>query len=286
MTNTQRNTTVISIILVLVVGTGYYISSRLKKQDDLIKSKNKGLKTEIAKLDEMLSKRAQIEQEYEELMFMISQQSKLIAQADNPAITYNYLLTLLKWMDRNINFDFSLSDKKGAETNWNEYIISGKADYIAAANLIKSMEYQRPVLTIEEVSFADYESEVSDTVQFSVVFKTHYSPEGTPMSNVEEKDVPSYKSSFVSFRPRIYDRPMDDDVDPSLVRIDKVVIFGITESKVFLRDERGIIHILSVGDPVAYGYVYSINPKLGKIVFRINQYGSTEDKTLFMSKEK
>jgi hypothetical protein len=286
MTNTQRNTTVISIILVLVVGTGYYISSRLKKQDDVIKNKNKGLKTEIAKLDEMLSKRAQIEQEYEELMFMISQQSKLIAQADNPAITYNYLLTLLKWMDRNINFDFSLSDKKGAETNWNEYIISGKADYLSALNLVKSMEYQRPVLTIEEVSFADYENTVSDTVQFSLVFKTHYSPDGSPMNTVEKKDVPPYKSSFVSFRPRIYDRPMDDDVDPSLVRIDKVVIFGITESKVFLRDERGIIHILSVGDPVAYGYVYSINPKLGKIVFRINQYGSSEDKTLFMSKEK
>jgi hypothetical protein len=286
MTNTQRNTTVIGIILVLVVGTGYFITSRLKKQDDLIRGKNKELKTEIVKLDEMLAKRAQIEMEYEELMFMISQQSKLIAQADNPAITYNYLLNLLKWMDRNINFDFSLSSKKGEETNWNEYIISGKADYMSAVNMIKSLEYQRPVLTLEEVSFAEYANEICDSVLFSVVFKTHFSPDGTPIGSVEKKDVPAYNSSFVSFRPRIFDKPMDDDVDPSLIRIDKVVIFGITESKVFLRDERGIIHILSVGDPVAYGYVYSINPKLGKIVFRINQYGSTEDKTLFMQKDK
>jgi hypothetical protein len=285
MTNTQRNTAVISVILAIIVGSGYYITSRLKKQHDLIKGKNTELKAEIAKLDEMLSKREQIEREYEELMFMISQQSKLIPQTDNPAITYNYLLQLLKWMKQNINFDFSLSSKKGGQTNWNEYIISGRARFLDATNLIKSLEYQRPVLTIEEVSFAEYTSAVSDTVVFSVVFKTHFTPEGTPMSNVEEKDVPLYSSSFVSFRPRIYDKPPDDDIDPDLIRIDKVVIFGITESKVFLRDERGIIHILSVGDRVAYGYLYSIDPKLEKIVFRINQYGSTEDKTLFMQKK-
>jgi hypothetical protein len=286
MTNTQRNTTVISIILVIVLGTGYYFTSRLKKQDDLIKGKNKELKAEIVKLDEMLAKREQIEREYEELMFMISQQSKLIAQTDNPAITYNYLLTLLKWMKQNINFDFSLASKKGAETNWNEYIISGKAAFIDATNLIKSIEYQRPVLSIEDVSFAEYTSDISDTVQFSVVFKTHFTPEGTAMGTVEEKQIDLYRSNFASFRPRIYEKLFDDEVDPELVRIDKVQIFGITESKVFLRDERGILHILSVGDKVAYGYLYSIDPKLEKIVFRINQYGSTEDNNLFMSKTK
>ena len=106
------------------------------------------------------------------------------------------------------------------------------------------------------------------------------------MNTLQQKDFPAYTSSFTSFRPKIYDTPPDLDIDPNLIRIDKALIVGITESRAFLRDERGIIHILSIGDRVAYGYLYSIDAKQDKIVFRINQYGSSEDKTLFMQKTK
>jgi len=286
MTNTQRNTTVISIVLALVLGSGYYIIHRLKKEDDLITGKNKDLKTEIEKFDKMLARKEQVERDYEELKIMLAQQSKILAQTDNPAITYNYLQQLLKWMKHNINFDFSLSAKKAADANWNEYIVTGKTNFIIATNFIKHLEHQRPLLTIEEVTIAETAAQVTDTVQFSVVFKTHFSPDGTEMGTVQQKDIKPYSSSFVSFRPKIYEQPPDTDIDPSLVRIDKALIIGITETRVFIRDERGIIHILSVGDRVAYGYLYSIDPKQDKIVFRINQYGSTEDKTLFMQKAK
>ncbi len=286
MTNTQRNSTVIGVVLVLLVGFGYYFTHKLKKQDEAIKGKNTTLKTEIAKLDKMLSQREQIEQDYEELKIMIAQQTKVLAQTDNPAITYNYLLQILKWMKRNINFDFSLSSKKAEEASWNEYILQGTSHFMDVANFIKELEYQRPVLTVEEVTINENQAEVSDSVIFSVVFKTHFTPDGIPMETVEEKDVPRYGSSFVSFRPRIYETPPDTDIDPALVRIDKALIVGITPTRVFLRDDRGIIHILSVGDRVAYGYLYSIDAKQEKIVFRLNQYGSTEDKTLFIQKIK
>jgi len=284
MTNTQRNTTVISIVLALIIGVGYYFMHKLQKEEDLIKGKNQVLKTEIDKFDKMLANRERIERNYAELQIMIAQQSKVMAQTDNPAITYNYLLQLLKWMKRNINFDFALSAKKAADANWNEYVVQGKAPYLSAANFIKQLEYQRPVLTIDEVTMAEDAAAVSDTVQFSVVFKTHYTPDGISMNTLKEKDFPAYASSYVSFRPKIYETPPDMDIDPNLIRIDKAIIVGITESRAFIRDDRGIIHILSVGDPVAYGYLYSINAKLEKLVFRINQYGSTEDKTLFMQK--
>jgi hypothetical protein len=284
MTNTQRNTTIISIILALVLCTGYYFTHRLTKQDDLLKGKNLTLKTEIAKLDSMLAMREQIEYDYEVLQVMIAQQTKILAQNDTPAITYNYLLQLLKWMKRNINFDFSLSGKKAPDASWNEYIVSGTSNFIDVTNFIKQLEFQRPLLTVDELTIADNAKGVSDTVQFSLVFKTHFSPNGTPVENVQEKNVPRYATSFVSFRPRIYDTPPETDIDPSLVQVDKALIVGITPTRAFLRDDRGIIHILSIGDRVAYGYLYSIDVKQDKLVFRLNQYGSSEDKTLFMQK--
>lgn len=284
MTNTQRNSTAIAIVLALILGFGYYFMHKLQKEETLIKGKNQELKAEIDKFDKMLANREKIERDYAELQLMIAQQSKVMAQMDTPAITYNYLLQLLKWMQRNINFDFALSAKKAPEANWHEYIVQGRTSYLSAVNFIKQLEYQRPVLTIDEVTMAEETSAVSDTVNFSVVFKTHYTPDGVAMNTLQEKKLPAYTSNFVSFRPKIYETPPDMDIDPNLVRIDKAIIVGITESRAFLRDERGIIHILSIGDPVAYGYLYSIDLKQEKIVFRINQYGSTEDKTLFMQK--
>lgn len=286
MTNTQRNSTAIGIILVLVIGFGYYFTHKLKKEDEAIKSKNSVLKTEITKLDKMLAQREEIEREYEDIKIMIAQQTKVLAQADNPAITYNYFLQVLKWMKRNINFDFSLASRKVTEATWHEYVLHGTSHFMDVANFIKELEYQRPVLTIEDVTIAENPSEVSDSVTFSLMLKTHFSPDGIPMETVAEKDVPKYSSPYVSFRAKIYETPPDMEIDPSLVRIDKASVIGITPTRVFLRDDRGIIHILSVGDRVAYGYLYSIDPKQEKIVFRLNQYGSAEDKTLFIQKVK
>ena len=284
MTNTQRNTTVICVLMTIVIGSGYFITHQLKKKFDAINKKNVKMAEEIVKFNKILSMQAKIEKDYTELRLMLAQQSKVIAQIDSPAITYNYLLQVLEWMGRNINFDFSLSSIKEPEATWNEYILSGKADFRDVGFFIKELEYQRALLTIEEITLAATPIEVSDSVVFSVVFRTHYSPDGALLDIVQKKDVPPYQPSFVSFRPRIYDTPPDSDVDPSLIKIDKSKVIGITENRVFIRDDRGVISILSVGDRVAYGYLYAINPSEEKVVFKINLFGSSEDRTLYLAK--
>jgi hypothetical protein len=284
MTNTQRNTTVIGVLLALIITVGYVMTHKLQKQLDGVQKKNTELSTQIAKFDKLLSMRDKIESDYAELKLMLANQSKLIALTDNPSITYNYLLQILRWMDRNIDFDFSISSNKVAESQWNEYILSGKSDFRDVATFIKEIEYQRALITIEEVTITADPAMVSDTVSFSVVLKTHFSPDGTPLDIVQKKDVTLYRPSFVSFRPSIYDTPRDTEVDPSLARLDKSKVIGMTETRAFLRDDTGIIRVLSIGDRVAYGYLYAINPKQEKVIFKINQYGSSEDKTLYLEK--
>ncbi len=284
MTNTQRNTTVISSLLAIIIVSGYFITHRLKTQVDVLEKKNTELTEQIAKFDKLLSMKDKIENDYTELKLMLAQQSKVIAQIDSPAITYNYLLRVITWIGRNIDFDFSLSTNKVADSNWNEYILSGKSNFRDVSNFIKQLEFQRALLTLEEITIDTGAVTVTDTVAFSVVFRTHFSPDGTLLDIVQSKSVPDYLPKFVSFRARIYDVPPDTDVDPSLVRIDKAKLMGITESRVFLRDDRGIIHILSVGDRVAYGHLYSIQPAQEKVVFKLSQYGSTEDKTMYLEK--
>lgn len=285
MTNTQRNTTVISILLLIVAATGLYISRNLSQKVSITKEKNKDLSAKIVQFDKMLAMQEKIERDYAELKLMLAEQSKVIVQEDNPAITFNYLLQILKWMKRNVDFDFSLSSNKVTESNWNEYVISGSGHFKDVVNLIKNLEFQRALLTIEELTVNEYPS-VSDSVNFSFIFKTHVSADGTPMNIIRPKEVPNYTQSYVSFRPRIFETPPDTEIDPRLLKIDKALIVGITETRAFLRDDTGLIRILSVGDPVAYGYLYSIDSKQGKVVFRINQFGASEDKTLYLQKSK
>ncbi|MBM4399150.1 MAG: hypothetical protein FJ041_02315 [Candidatus Cloacimonetes bacterium] len=284
MTNTQRNTTVISVLLALVLASGLFLFNKLRGQYNVVDKKNKDLTAKIVQLDKMLAMKEKIERDYEELKLMLAEQSKVIVQEDNPAITFNYLLQVLKWMKRNINFDFSMSSKKVSDSDWNEYIVSGNSHFMDMVNFIKNIEYQRPLLTIEELSVNE-SNVVSDTVMFSFVFKTHIKTDGTAMNLIRQKDVPAFIQSYVVFKPRIYDKPIETDIDPSLLRIDKITIVGITETRVFLRDENGIIHILSVGEPVAYGYLYSIDNKQDKVIFKTNQYGTSEDKILYLQKK-
>lgn len=285
MTNTQRNTTVLSVLLTIIIIVGALIVNKQKKQVDTLRTKNSEFVENIAKFDKILAMKDKIDRDYNELKLMLAQQSKVIAQTDTPAITYNYLLQILKWLGHNINFNFSISANKSTDTTWNEYVLSGISDYRLVESFIKQLEYQRVLLTLEEITIDGTTSSISDSVAFSIVFRTHISPDGALVDIIQQKDVPNYKSSFVAFRPRMYNIPSDTDDDPSLVKIDKVKLIGITENRVFLRDDRGLIHILSVGDRVSSGYLYSINPTQEKVVFRLNLFGSTEDKTLYLMRE-
>jgi hypothetical protein len=284
MTNTQRNTTVLAVLLSIIATVGFIAVYKLTKESKVYFDKNTKLNAEIYKYNKLIDMKPKLEQDFAELRLMLANQSKVIAQVDNPASTYRYLLNLLDWINKNIIFDFAMSAASNEGVQYNEYVLSGKADYRDISTFVKNVEYQRALLTIEDVSLAQDPTVMSDSVMFSIVFRTHYSLDGTPLENISRKDVASIGSNFSAFRPRVYETPPDLDIDPDLVRVDKSYIVGITESRVFIRDDLGIIRILAVGDPVAYGYLYSIDPGKEKAVFKLNQYGLTEDKTLYIPK--
>jgi hypothetical protein len=284
MTNTQRNTTVLAVLLSILMTTGVIVIQRLNKQQQTFKDLNSKLSTEIFKFNKLIDMKPRLERDFAELRMMLANQSKVIAQTDTPAATYRYLLNILEWTKRNIAFDFSMSKTATSEAQWNEYIISGKADYRDVTNFITNLEYQRALLTLEDVTVSTDEAGASDSVLFSVIFRTHYSGDGTPLETISSKAITKYVSAFAAFNPRIHD-VIDDGGDyRGLIKLESSSIVGITESRVFLRDERGIIHVLAKGSPVANGRLYYIDRSLEKAVFRINQYGIEEEITLFMGK--
>ncbi len=284
MTNTQRNTTVLAVLLSIVVATGTVVVQRLNKLQANVKSQNTKLSAEIFKYDKLILMKPRLEKDFTELRLMLANQSKVIAHNDTPAATYRYLLNLMEWADIDIPFDFSMSKTEGTATLWNEYIISGKYDYRDFALFISNLEYQRALLTLQDVTIAQESLNPSDSVAFSIIFRTHYASDGTPLETITSKAMTKHVPRLATFKPRIYDGNVDTSEEFGLLRLETCKVMGITESRVFLRDSKGIIHILAVGSPVAYGRLAYIDQNLDKAVFKINQYGVDEEKTLYLRK--
>ncbi|HNX38436.1 MAG TPA: hypothetical protein PL124_10245 [Candidatus Cloacimonadota bacterium] len=286
MTNTQRNTLVLGILLIFLLVFGISVSRNYSKKSNDLLAKNKDLKSKIAALDYQLSKIDSLRYQYEMQQELLAQQSKIIINNDSPTITYQYLLKLLKWMGRSIPFDFAMAEGKKDDTSWNEYVVSGRTNYRDLLYLTHNIEHQRAVLTIEELTIGADGVANSDTVSFSMIFRTHFREGGSEAADLTKKDVPPLYTGYSVFNSRIYETPPPREYDPALLAVDAAVMIAMTENRIFVRDEQKVIRILAVGDKVRDGYLYSIDTVNGKAVFKLNQYGVYENHTIFLNQPK
>ncbi len=284
MTNTTRNTVVLIALLIVLGGVSISVYRKLHKESLALTEENTKTSKKIAVLETQISNIDSLKMEYEIRKAMVAEQSKVILANDNPTITYQYLLRLLSWMKRSTIFNFAMSDKGKKDTTWNEYVISGRSNYRDVVELTKNIEHQRAVLTIEEMAIGSDNVANSDSVSYSIVFRTHFNDGGAEIESLKPKKMPTGNIFYQLFRSRVNPTPtLDEDIDPTLVRIDQATLIGIADNRIFLRDNQGIIRILALRDKVAYGYLYSMDAKNGKAVFKIDKYGIPEEQTLYIS---
>ncbi len=282
MTNTRRNTIVLSSLLLMVVVFTLTVLRSNKKKIDEVEKLNSLLVGQVAVLDNQISNIDSLKREFMLQQEMIAQQSKLILNQDNPTITYRYLLQLLRWMGRDIIFDFSQASSAKAGQDYHEYLISGKTHFANLVALVNNMEHQRALLTVEELSIGNDNIADSDTVSFSMVFRTHYKPGGADPGTIKSKKITSVAASHMLFKSRIFEQPRPRQEGSRMINVESVSLIGLSEDRVFLRDSQGIIRILSVGDRVEHGYLGAIDVVNEKAIFKIDLYGIMEEKTLFL----
>lgn len=284
MSNSLRNTLVLCGLLILIIAFGIFQSRRITKQSQEIKLLNQISKAEIDSLNILIQTKETLQKQYQLYEALSTQQSKLILGQDNPTITYRYLLGILNWMKRVVNFDFAANAADKPENNYHEYIISGKAYYPNLLHLTSQIEQQRAVITIEDLSIATDTSAKSDTVSFSMVLHTHFMSGGADPASLTLRPTETPYTGYQLFNARLSNELMPYEVDPELVNTDHVKLIGISRGMAFFRDEQGIIRILSQGSPVAYGYLNSIVESEGKVTFRLDKYGLEEDYSMYINK--
>jgi len=283
MSNSTRNSIVLGAILVLIFALWYWQYNGIRTQTDELLEANRKTLVSIDSLKVELSTIDSLRAEYELQEAMMHQQSKLVIGEDNPAVTYGYLLDVMRWMGLNIDFNFAATDTQKPEDRFHEYVINGSASYRNLLNLASQIENQRVAMTVEDLTINTDGAAKADTVTFSMVLHTHFHPGGPLANDVSLKALASPYTGYALFQPRIYDIVLPPEVDPSLLDVEDSMLLGMSRGMAFFRDSSGVIRILSKGSRVAWGYLYKIDEAAGKVIFRLDKYGLEEDYTIVIN---
>lgn len=276
MSNALRNSIILTVLLIFMLTGFLFFHNRLDKKATLIETENKKTEATIAELDEQISKRDSLMAAYELQLEMQSQQSKILVGADSANLSYQYLLRILSWVGRNIPFNFALTEAAKKQTSYNEYVISGRTNYMDVLRFTKHLEHQRAVLTIEDLTIGSDTVAASDTVSFSMVFRTHFQEGGPQLDTITRKEFNNPYLGYQLFKSRIYENAPEREIDPRLVNISEANLIGLGDGKAFLRDKQGLIHILSPGSKVAWGYLREVDVANGRAIFKLNLHGLEE----------
>jgi hypothetical protein len=140
---------------------------------------------------------------------------------------------------------------------------------------ILNLEQQKAIYTVEELAIANRNSVKSDSVEFSLKINAYYDKSGSPYDKLSLSYLPYHFYRFNYFRPTM-EIEEQATADPNLLNVKKSKLIGLTHNKAFLKESNGIINILSVGDPVAYGKLSFIDTENQQVTFELEIYNKQQ----------
>lgn len=283
-----RNTLILCILLLLVI-IGGYLSNR--KDAQKLALKQNSFNSTVKMLEDLQRDNPDMKDEksivaaLDKMKKEARENNKFILHDDNPTHTFEYLVQLCDKFCPEITFDFQLRGSGNIdEVQYNRYNLSGIAHINSLFKLTTQLEKQNPLYTIESLIISQEAEGYTDTIDFNLTIQSHYYTQGTEYRESDLKIMEFPKIKYNPFYSRIHGPKKSED-ELQFVNLDDAILIGLSPEKVFLRDENGIVHILYIGDKVAYGYLDSINWDKQYANFKINKIGIFKNKKFFIEKE-
>ncbi|MCK5050872.1 MAG: hypothetical protein KAS53_03990 [Candidatus Cloacimonetes bacterium] len=286
-----RNTLILSILLVLVI-LGFLLgnTSSVKK----VKVIKTAYENNLKQLNDLKAAHPDMKnqdlfiQSLKDLEEKVRRESKLIPQKNDPTITYKYLLDICDNFCPDLKFNFVYNKlSKTEETSFYSFTIQGVAPIRSFYTFIYQIESQYMLYIIESLKInEEIKDDVSTgDVKFVIVLNAYFDE-----ATIEIGDIPfrtlKYKNvAYDPFYSRIH-APLIDEKEQEFLDLNFSGMIGLTPNKVFMKDEIGRIHILEIGDRVAYGTLKSINWKGQFATFQLNEIGINKDKKIYLNELK
>ena len=286
MKYTLRNSLILVVVLLIVIGTFYVKNIPIKK--DLEKLKH-SYQENLKMLESLQSENPNMDDEYrikyllEDLQEKKLKTGKYILKKEDPIFSYNYFLDICDKFGADLEFDFFISARSDDANNFNSYTLSGVAKIQDVYTFLYHLERQYLLYIITGVELRE-ESTEDQTVKYEIKIEAYQSDMGTVEDETPWRELPPRNLDYNIFISRIHG-PIDSPYEEQFLDIETAKVIGLSTDKAFLSDETGTIYVLIPGDKVAYGYVDNINTEEQYVQFRINKIGVVTTHKLYLKKE-
>ena len=276
-----RNTIVLLIFLAVIGSVGFYLTNVVQPSE---KAK---LITESAKYEQIMTQRPELESELKvaedklaEMKSKYTQRFKVIPTNDTTALTYAYLNRIMN-SSGFVKFDILYQGAKTfGQYGYDMYNLKGETSYDNLFKFIWYLEHGRLLYKVEELTLTGHEvrdetrEQPYTIVPFTMNIDAYYSSVAGVSSDMSGEDPTLYKtvgSGHDFFKPLISSEPPANL--RGLVDVERSDLRAVMADKIFIVDEKGKAHILSVGDEVYLGYLTKIDQSKNEAEFTLNKGG-------------
>jgi hypothetical protein len=273
-----RNSIVLGVLLLLVLGVGTYIRAFN------LPSKAKQIESDIKKIDEELQNTPNLVNQFNDLSATLNDtqkrwegRNKDIPAADVTGQTYAYLSHLID-LSGYVKLDMAYA---GAEQfgnyGYNVYNLKGEAPFDNFYRFLWYLENDRKLFKVKSLSMKGVEvapteeAEGTFVVTFEMAVHAYYSSVAELANSGGERDIAPNSLSSDPFYPVIA-----SGIPPNtreLVEIERADLKAVIPGKAFVLDQGNEIRTLREGDEVYLGYVTRIDPEMGRIECTLNKGG-------------
>lgn len=280
MTYGLRNTLILLLVFIAMSLGGWAYTHFV--QDKEIATLNGNLQSKTRELQQkhaIADTYDNLVKKYDKLKYAMAHFSKSLPGRIDADRVYRYLdHASVGRSYTDINFTYLDTVRNKAGYGVVQTTVDGSGNYRSLYNLIKTIEYSRPIAKVKNVVInpSSKPGEPSDVV-YTFDLNSYYAPEA--YDTTYGKDIKLKQGSVTNnpFYPLI--RPLPPN-SGDLLNIESCKLIGVSTERVFLSDASGKIHNLAIGDKVYLGYLDHIDVKKKTAVFHLDKGGIADIVTL------
>lgn len=278
-----RNTLILLVTLSLILGLGFsyskfFLESKVEDLENSLVAKRNDLNSK----EDINIQFTELNERYQAALEVISNYDKILFSSNKPDDVFDFLNRVNEEGGSQIYYDYIYTDSiPSSEYGIIESSIAGYGQYDALTDFVNRIEHSQLLNKVSNLTISPARQDDDlRTVNFSFDLESYYEKTnlfdslGRNFSINLDEDISNYNPLYPLIQPTV-----QANID-GLTDVRGSRLIGMTDNRVFVRDQTGRILSLKEGDRVYLGSLVSIDLQNKKATFNLDIGGIEEVVTL------